>query len=76
MQGIKAKGRGEMARLIVIVEKDDSGKLWDYAISEQDQVGNRHNSPSASLLIHLLTASEKRAKTVEQGAGKKALWRQ
>jgi len=65
-----------MARLFVIVEKDDEGKLWDYATSEQDQVENRRNSPSASLLIHLLTVSEKRARTIEQGPGKKALWRQ
>lgn len=62
-----------MARLVVIVEKDNEGKLWDYATSEQDQVENRRNSPSASLLIHLLTASEKKGKTVEQSSGKQPL---
>jgi len=41
-----------MPRLVVLVQKDDNGRLWDFVFPQQDWASSCNCFGNASLLIH------------------------
>ena len=41
-----------MPKLIVVVDKDDTGKLWNYVSTEEELVRNQESFRGGSLWIH------------------------
>jgi len=41
-----------MPKIVVIVEKDETGRLWNYVLPEEDLAGNLNAFSGRSLLIH------------------------
>jgi hypothetical protein len=42
----------EMPKLVVLVVKDDTGKLWNYVSTEEELVRNQESFGAGSLWIH------------------------
>ena len=47
-----------MPKLVVLVEKDDTGKLWNYIFTEQDWVRNQNSFGTTSQWVHKSDSSE------------------
>jgi len=41
-----------MPKLLVVVDKDDTGKLWNYVTTEEELVRNQQSYGAGSLWIH------------------------
>lgn len=41
-----------MTKLVVLVEKDGTGKIWNYAFTKKDWINNLNSFDTTPLLIH------------------------
>jgi len=57
-----------MLKLVVMVEKDDTGKLWDYTFAEKDGVSVKNSFETTPLLIHKTGFSESDSQRVQAAA--------
>jgi len=60
-----------MPKLVVMVEKDDTGKLWDYAFAEKDRVSVKNSFETTPLLIHKTGFSESDSQRVQAAPAEK-----